>query len=168
MKKEVLFRVFRIVLVILFLLVASSVRNVTKESYEEAYKIKESLSASLQVVKLADGDIFGMPLSDEEAVQNKGYKIKITNSSNHDKTFTIALISNVKNKEDAISFSDIRYQIKKDNKVVITSNLDENGYLYNDTLKSSSFCNYEIKFWIDEDVNTNLDGKTFSSKIAII
>lgn len=168
MKNEVLFRVVRIILVILFLMVASSVRNVTKESYEEADKIKESLSASLQVVKLADGNIIGTPLSDEEAVQNKGYKIKITNSSDKDKTFTLALINNLKNKEESISYSDIRYQVKKNNKVVITSNLSENGYLYNDILNSYDVCDYEIKFWIDEDVNINLDGKTFSSKIAII
>lgn len=168
MKKEVLFRVFRIVLVILFLLVASSVRNVTKENYEEAYGIMESLTASLQVVKISDGHMIGAPVSDEEAIKNDGFKIKVTNNGKRDKTFTIALINKFKNNEEAISYSDIRYQVKKDDKVVVTSNLDENGYLYSDTLKSSSFCNYEIKFWIDEDVNTNLDGKTFSSKIAII
>ena len=168
MKNEVLFRVFRIILVILFLLVVSSVRNVTKESYEEAYGIMESLTASLQVVKISDGHMIGAPVSDNEAIKNDGLKIKVTNNGKGDKTFTIALINKFKNNEESISYSDIRYQVEKDDKVVVTGNLSENGYLYNDTLKPSSACYYEIKFWIDEDVDITLNGETFSSEIAII
>ncbi|MGM9879624.1 MAG: hypothetical protein ACI31R_06365 [Bacilli bacterium] len=167
MNKEIMFRIVRIVLVITFLLFASSVRGIAKESYADANKIKESLSASLQVVKLSDGNLTSAPISDEEAIKNDGYKIKITNLGDEDKNFTIALINNL-SEEDSISYSDIRYQIKKDNVVVALGNLDNSGYLYTDTLKSSCYSNYEINFWIDEDVHSGLSGKMFSSEIAII
>ena len=68
--KEVLFRVVRIILVILFVFFVSSVRNVTMESYEDANKIVNSLNASLQIVKISDGKIIGMPLSDEDAIKD--------------------------------------------------------------------------------------------------
>ncbi|MGN0992569.1 MAG: hypothetical protein ACI4PE_01320 [Bacilli bacterium] len=168
MDKEIVFRVVRIFLVIMFVLFVSSVRNITKESYEDANKIINSLNASLQVVKLSDGKIIGMPLSDEDAIKNDGYKIKITNWGYKDKKFTIALINDLEDNSKSISYTDIRYQVKKDNVVVATDNLDSSGYLYNDALASSHYSNYEIKFWIDEDVKTDLNGKMFSSKIAII
>lgn len=168
MDKEVLFRVVRIILVILFVFFVSSVRNVTMESYEDANKIVNSLNASLQIVKISDGKIIGMPLSDEDAIKNDGYKIKVTNWGKRDKKFTIALINDLDDNSNSISYTDIRYQVKKDNVVVVTDNLDSSGYLYKDTLSSSHYSNYEIKFWIDEDVKTDLNGKKFSSKIAII
>lgn len=155
-------------MVVLFVLVASFLRNGVKDSYEEASNITNSLGASLKVAMLEEGNVKSVPLSDKEAVQNKGYKMKITNSSDMDKNFSIALINNLSDMENTISFSDIRYQVIKDNKVVVTSNLSENGYLYNETLKSFGVSTYEIKFWIDKDVKTSLSDKKFSSKIVII
>lgn len=168
MKKEIIHRLTRIIIVITFLIVASLARNITFESYEEASKITNSISNSLKVVKLQNSDTKNIPASNKQTSQNKEYKLKISNTNKQDKTFTIALINNIDNKENKIPNKVVKYQIIKDNKILITDNLKENGYLYKETLKGEKTSTYEIKFWIDKNIKTDLNNKTFSSKIALI
>lgn len=169
-KREVRFRILRIITVILFLFIASSLRDITHESYVNANEIKSGIGTNLQVVQLnkSADKISGYPVTDEEGSKNDGYKIKVSNRSTIGKTFSFALIDNNISDEEKLPYKYIRYQVLKDGKIVLTDNINDNGYLYKETLKSGDECIYEIKFWIDIDADDKIMGKRFSSKIALI
>lgn len=170
MKREIAYRLLRILTVIIFLIVASSFRSVVHESYEDASKIREGLGANLQIAQISSAinQKNSMPVNDEVGSKKEGYKFKVTNTSSKSKEFTFALIDDSSKEDEKLPYQNIRYQIIKDGKVVITDNINENGYLYKDSLDGKTECIYEVKFWIDIDSGEEIFGKRFSSKIALI
>ena len=133
-----------------FLLVGTYLRNNLIENYQNADKITNNITNNLKVENI-------------ETKQEEGYILKITNYGNKEKNFTIALITDQNN---TIPNENIKYTVIKDDKVIITDNLNKQGYLTNQTLKDEQTSIYKIKFWVDQNKN-NING-TFSSKIALI
>ena len=170
MKREIVYRLLRILTVITFLIVASSFRSVVHESYEDASKIREGIGANLQVAQISSAinQKNSMPVNDEVGSKEDGYVFKITNTSSKDKEFTFALIDDGVLEEEKLPYENIRYQIIKDGKVVVTDNINKSGYLYKDSLHGKTESVYEVKFWIDIDSGEEIFGKRFSSKIALI
>ena len=135
MKNDTRFRITRIILIMCFLLVGTYLRNNLIENYQNADKITNNITNNLKVENI------------ETKQEEEGYILKITNYGNKEKNFTIALITDQNN---TIPNENIKYTVIKDDKVIITDNLNKQGYLTNQTLK-------------DEQING-----TFSSKIALI
>lgn len=150
MKNDTRFRITRIILILCFLLVGTYLRNNLIENYQNADKITNNITNNLKVENI-------------ETKQEEGYILKITNYGNKEKNFTIALITDQNN---TIPNENIKYTVIKDDKVIITDNLNKQGYLTNQTLKDEQTSIYKIKFWVDQNKN-NING-TFSSKIALI
>ncbi len=150
MKNDTRFRITRIILIMCFLLVVTYLRNNLIENYQNADKITNNITNNLKVENI-------------ETKQEEGYILKITNYGNKEKNFTIALITDQNN---TIPNENIKYTVIKDDKVIITDNLNKQGYLTNQTLKDEQTSIYKIKFWVDQNKN-NING-TFSSKIALI
>lgn len=150
MKNDTRFRITRIILIMCFLLVGTYLRNNLIENYQNADKITNNITNNLKVENI-------------ETKQEEGYILKITNYGNKEKNFTIALITDQNN---TIPNENIKYTVIKDDKVIITDNLNKQGYLTNQTLKDEQTSIYKIKFWVDQNKN-NING-TFSSKIALI
>ena len=134
-----------------FLLVGTYLRNNLIENYQNADKITNNITNNLKVENI------------ETKQEEDGYILKITNYGNKEKNFTIALITDQNN---TIPNENIKYTVIKDDKVIITDNLNKQGYLTNQTLKDEQTSIYKIKFWVDQNKN-NING-TFSSKIALI
>ena len=134
-----------------FLLVGTYLRNNLIENYQNADKITNNITNNLKVENI------------ETKQEEEGYILKITNYGNKEKNFTIALITDQNN---TIPNENIKYTVIKDDKVIITDNLNKQGYLTNQTLKDEQTSIYKIKFWVDQNKN-NING-TFSSKIALI
>lgn len=151
MKNDTRFRITRIILIMCFLLVGTHLRNNLIENYQNADKITNNITNNLKVENI------------ETKQEEGGYTLKITNYGNKEKNFTIALITDQNN---TIPNENIKYTVIKDNKVIITDNLNKQGYLTNQTLKDEQTSIYKIKFWVDQNKN-NING-TFSSKIALI
>ena len=151
MKNDTRFRITRIILIICFLLVGTYLRNNLIENYQNADKITNNITNNLKVENI------------ETKQEEEGYILKITNYGNKEKNFTIALITDQNN---TIPNENIKYTVIKDDKVIITDNLNKQGYLTNQTLKDEQTSIYKIKFWVDQNKN-NING-TFSSKIALI
>lgn len=170
MKKDVVYRIVRIITVILFLFVASYFRGVTEESYNLAGDIEKNLGANLSVVQLSEksNKMEGFPVSDEVGSSREGYVFKVTNNFSSDKKFTFAMINDVVYEDERLPYENVRYQILKNGKVIVTDNIDNNGYLYSEVLNAKEEAVYEIKFWIDKDAGNEIMGKRFSSKIALI
>ena len=151
MKNDTRFRITRIILILCFLLVGTYLRNNLIENYQNADKITNNITNNLKVENI------------ETKQEEEGYILKITNYGNKEKNFTIALITDQNN---TIPNENIKYTVIKDDKVIITDNLNKQGYLTNQTLKDDQTSIYKIKFWVDQNKN-NING-TFSSKIALI
>ena len=151
MKNDTRFRITRIILIMCFLLVGTYLRNNLIENYQNADKITNNITNNLKVENI------------ETKQEEEGYILKITNYGNKEKNFTIALITDQNN---TIQNENIKYTVIKDDKVIITDNLNKQGYLTNQTLKDEQTSIYKIKFWVDQNKN-NING-TFSSKIALI
>lgn len=151
MKNDTRFRITRIILIMCFLLVGTCLRNNLIENYQNADKITNNITNNLKVENI------------ETKQEEEGYILKITNYGNKEKNFTIALITDQNN---TIPNENIKYTVIKDDKVIITDNLNKQGYLTNQTLKDEQTSIYKIKFWVDQNKN-NING-TFSSKIALI
>lgn len=151
MKNDTRFRITRIILIMCFLLVGTYLRNNLIENYQNADKITNNITNNLKVENI------------ETKQEEEGYILKITNYGNKEKNFTIALITD---QNKTIPNENIKYTVIKDDKVIITDNLNKQGYLTNQTLKYEQTSIYKIKFWVDQNKN-NING-TFSSKIALI
>lgn len=145
------YRIFRIITVISFLVVASFLRTNLVNSYTSYENISSSLSNNLKVENLSQNK------------EENDYTIKITNYDNHDRTFTIALITS---NENTIPNNNIKYKIIRDDTFIKTDNLSQNGYLSKQTLKKEESSIYKIKIWLDNTKQPS-DGK-FSSKIALV
>lgn len=150
MTKDTRFRITRIIMILCFLVVGTYLRNNLVENYQNAEKISNNITNNLKVENITKDN-------------NNNYILKITNYGTKEKNFTIALITD---KNNTIPNENIKYTVIKDNKKIITDNLNKEGYLTKQTLKDDQTSIYKIKFWIDQEKN-NANG-TFSSKIALI
>lgn len=150
MTKDTRFRITRIIMILCFLVVGTYLRNNLVENYQNAEKISNNITNNLKVENITKDN-------------NNNYILKITNYGTKEKNFTIALITD---KNNTIPNENIKYTVIKDNKKIITDNLNKEGYLTKQTLKDDQTSIYKIKFWIDQEKN-NTNG-TFSSKIALI
>lgn len=169
MKKEITYRVIRIIIVLLIFTIFTFCRFNVKESYTETLKMEDYLLNSLQVREISNvinrnNDV---PNSDEIGSKNDGYRLEVSNSSFKEREVTF-IVENTISKEESIEYKYIRYQILCDDKVITTSNLSEDGILYETKLLPGDKYIYEIKFWIDEDATNEVSGKQFSAKITLV
>ena len=131
MKKEITYRVIRIIIVLLIFSVFTFLRFDVKESYTEAFKMKDYLLNSLQVQEISDviNRNNEVPSSDKIGSLKDGYILEVSNSSFKERKVTF-IVENTISKEESIEYKYIRYQILCDDKVITTSNLSEDGILY--------------------------------------
>lgn len=167
MEKELRFRITRIIFVLTYLILASML---WKNAYDNNVNAKDFLNnlSSTHFVELSDGINLtnAYPVSDEIGSTNESYKFKIINDDLSNKPITIIALNNLDN--DYISFSNIRYQVIKNNEIFIESNtLNNEGIMFNDIVNNENI--YEIKFWIDSNANIyDILDKSFSVKISIL
>ena len=163
MKREVIFRLFRIFLVIVFVAVLSYFRDNISESYE----IRDSLGKNIVVDYLSDKvDSSKKPCSDEDGEKSDGYLIKVSNKNSNDESISFVL-DELKN-DYGYGYGYLKYEILKNDEVVKVGNVESNLVLFDDFLKENSYDIYEIKFWVDEDAPSSVIGKNFSFKITLI
>lgn len=82
MKKEIIYRIMRILLVITILLVGSFLRNEVKESYEMNENIIKQLSTNLELTKLDEKII------SQNSKLTSSYILEVKNNTNIEKDFS--------------------------------------------------------------------------------
>ncbi len=167
MKKELKFRITRIIIVSIFFICTTIlwknayINNINAKNY--LYDI-----SSTHFIELSDGINLNnaYPVSDEIGSMGDSYKFKIVNDNTYNKNITIVALSNLEN--DYISFNNIRYQVLKNNEIFIESNtLNNDGIMFNDTVSNENI--YEVKFWIDSNTSIyDILDKSFSVKITVL
>lgn len=167
MKKELRFRIIRIIFVLSYLIFATIV---WKNAYINNINVKNYLNNlnNTSLIELSNGININnaYPTSDEIGSTNESYKFKIINNNSNTKPITIVAINNLEN--DYISFNNIRYQVIKNNEIFIESKtLNDEGIMFNDIVNNED--TYEIKFWIDSKTSIyDILDKSFSVKISVL
>ena len=158
MKKEIIYRIMRILLVITILLVGSFLRNEVKESYEMNENIIKQLSTNLELTKLDEKII------SQNSKQTSSYILEVKNNTNIEKDFSFEILSE-ENNINCIDYDNVKYQVLKNNIVLKEGSLKDTNNLYNGVQKANSKEIYQINFLIDK---RNTSNKKFLAKITLI
>ena len=142
MKKEIITRLFRIILVIIFVVFFSMVRNTVKASYDEASTIIDSMPG-FTVEELDNRIDKSFGLKEEHSVQ-------IRNIS-HKKQDVSFLLNNT---NETYPYNYMNYTILKNNTIVKQGIVKEEGVLYKTSITSNEDSIYKIVLSISqEDIN---------------
>lgn len=164
MKKEITFRIIRITITILFLIISTIFKQTISNVYASNINFLNDYK-KIKIKELSKGinlqDAY--PLSDNIGILNDGYKFKIEGPQ--DKKITIYFNNEYKDISERIPNKSIRYAILKDDQIFINpTTLNSEGILFTDTINKST---YELKIWISEDASNEVFGKYFLGKIAL-
>lgn len=160
MKKEVLYRVVRILFVFAFLFLAIFLRNNYLHSYNQNIDAYKSLMNSLQISDVTDKNINQNLTTSEKLI----YDLKITNSSNSSKKFSLSLNNN---EDNAIDYRYVNYEVVCDDEVLNSGRLTDD-VLYDGFILKNTTNVYQIKFWLASDIDESFNNKKFSASISVM
>lgn len=156
MKKEILYRVFRIFLIICFVTFLSILRNNVSASYQSASKITNQMS-SIIVTPVSNNIDKSSGLTEEHIVD-----IKNVSNKNKDVSFVLS------DTNDSFPYEYMNYSILKNNIVVKQGVIKENNILYTETIDSHKENTYKIVLNISQEDIITLGGVSISAKISFI
>ena len=168
LNKEIRFHATRIIMTVPFLLLPVYLMQDISASTIDATNY-QSKNEALTLVELSDGINLknAYPVKDEEGTLNEGYIFKVVNNDEKPKEFKIEFLNTVKDETKKLDSKFIRYQIIKNNEILIEAkNIPNDGIILQDIVDNEN--TYELKLWIDYDATFEILGKYFSSKIAVI
>ena len=155
MKKDIIFRLFRIAIVLIYLIAFSTVRADVKARYDEAFKYMESMP-SFVVTELGSNTSKSNGLRQEHT-----FEIKNTASKKKDISFVI------QNENTDFPYNYLHYSIVKDG-VVIDSGVVDSNIIYSGVISDNEKSIYSIVFTMtSEDIYT-LGGVSMSCEIAFV
>lgn len=160
MKKEIIYRLVRIMLALFILITFTLMRENTKESYEQIEK--SNLLNNFQITNLTN--VINQKEEKQENEKNS-YTFQIKNMETKPRKITFKIENNG---ETQVNNKYVKYQIIKDNKEVITASINDEQILYEETIQKFTTHTYEIKFWIETNQINNLEGESFNAKLKII
>ncbi len=156
MKKDIIYRLIRIVLVFIFLVVFSTVRADVKERYDAAQKYMDSMPTFI-VTELGSNTSKEYGLRQEHSIEVKNVTSKKQNVS-----FVI------KNTNEEFPYDYLNYTILKDGEVVKTGVVTTNNSLYEAELVGNETNVYDIVFTMDMEDIYSLGGVSMSCEIEFI
>lgn len=156
MKKEVLFRITRITMVIIFVSILATIRSNVKASYDAFNEVKKEMPKFV-VTSLSNSIYSNNGITEE-------YSVKIKNITNKKRNVSFVL----KDVNQNYPYNYVAYTIIKDNKIVKKSIVKKDGYLYNDVLSSSEDNSYKIIFTISKELINSLQNVSTSAKISFV
>ncbi len=142
MKNEIMYRVCRIILVIVFVVFFSMIRNNVKASYNEANAIINNMPG-FTVAELDNKIDKSSGLKEEHSVQ-----IRNVSHKKQDVSFVL------NNTNEAYPYNYMNYTILKNNTIVKQGIVKEEGVLFKTTINSNEDSTYKIVLNISqEDIN---------------
>lgn len=156
MKKEIVYRLCRIVFVVLFLFIFSTVREDALAKYDSANKFMKSMP-NFVVTELNSNTYKDNGLRQE-------HKVEIKNTTNKEENVSFV----IKNTNDSFPYDYLKYTVYKNGKVVEKGTVTSNNSLFTDKLKGNETSVYEIVFSMDMESIYNLGGVSMSAELAFI
>ena len=156
MKKDIVFRVFRIIFVISFLIFASFVRNDVNQNYENANKIIASMP-SFTVTTL------NSYVDTSNGLMEK-HEVEIKNVSNRSKNISFVL----NNVNEGFPYDYMNYTIIKNNKVMKKGIVKKGKPIYKEKLTRNENSVFTIIFSMSKEDVYNLGGVSVDAKLIFI
>lgn len=169
MNKDICFRVIRIFVVSLFLLITYILRDDLDKAYALSNNFLSSYSNKVSLVELSDGInlVDALPVLDEVGKNYNGFTFKVVNNLENEQLVKIYFNNTYEVVDDRLSHSNIRYVVYKNGEVFKDcSNLSEDGFLFEDVVRNSNV--YELKIWISYDSGFEILDKKFVGKITLL
>lgn len=112
------------------------------------------------------------PMKDEDGVKTKPYIFKIVNKSFVNSKYNLVIkdVTDGHTDDQLLKRSQINYQLKKNNKVVSSGNLNDikNNILVIDNISGSNTNTYELRIWLDNDcIETDWMGKYYNYNVSV-
>jgi len=156
MKKEILFRLFRIILVIVFVALLSAARNNVMNNYALANSIMNTMPR-FKVTEIDNNIDSTYGLKEEHSIKIENYS-----RTKQDVSFIL------KDTNDSFPFDYMEYTILKNNSIVKTGIVRKNETLYKTTIDSKAIDMYNIILSMNqEDINA-LGGVSISAQISFV
>ena len=156
MNKEIMFRLFRITLMIIFLLFVSFLRNDVKESYKSADNIIASMPSF--VVTSLDNKV------DNNSGLVEEHVVKIKNFANTKKDISFVL----NDTNESFPYNYLNYTITKNDILVKEGIVHKNEPLYKEKLSKNESSVYKIVFSMTKEDIYNLGRVSVSAKLQFI
>ena len=169
MKKEFLYRISRISILILFILLTYILRLDLDKAYASSIDFFNSYKNEVELIELSDGINLenAYPVKDEIGLNYDGYTFKVVNNTGYDRLIRVYFNNTYDIIEDRLNYSNLRYIIYKNGEIFKDcSTLDSKGFLFEDSILEDVV--YEVKFWISYDSGFEILDKKFVGKITLI
>ena len=152
-KKEIRGYIISIILTMVLFIVGTISWYNLHINYEKANNLLNNLKEIQVNGEVVLSDLRKM--SDKKAKNINGYKFTLKTTKQDNQAFCIKLVDDYYNEYDNIQNIDnnyLRYMIKKDNgKYSEIRSLNMDGSIYFDSLKNNETSTYELKIWISEN-----------------
>jgi len=132
------------------------------------------LITSLDKVRLnsISGPIFldkNYPVVDKVGLESEEMAFEVVSNSKDDVQYTLSILSNEVDKDvQYLELSNIRYSISVNgSKYSEPRNLDSEGIIDTNIVKTKGKNIYSLKLWIDYDSDNSVYGKTFSCVLVV-
>ena len=156
MEKEIIYRVVRIVIVSVFLVFFSFLRQDVKERYDEANSLMEKMPGF--VVTEVDSNV-----SNNNGLKEK-HRVRIKNVSGKKQNVSFV----IKNVNDSFPYDYLNYSVLKNGKIISKGLVTSDDVFYTEKISIRENSIYEIIFSIDLETIYELGGVSMSGVLEFI
>lgn len=170
-KKEVIFRTASIILWTIFLIVATFFWFLPKNEFTrtQSYSMNQSF---FYLEKLSEkiSSLDTYPMSDEMGLQQKSFSFQVVNQFDQEVTYAVSFqndLSKIEEPEKSLKNNYLRYQIIRNGEPLPIQNLNLDGTLLVSTVTAHSQDVYELRVWLDKNVENEAQDKEFYGVISV-
>ena len=125
---------------------------------------------SISVKQLSDDFslAYNFPISDEIGSKVTAYEFEVSNMLNAKNKYNIVFETGEYDDPTKLDNCAVKYMLYKDDVLVkdITT-LSDDGIILTDEVDSNTTVKYSLKFWISDEAECNLFGKTFKAGMSV-
>ncbi len=147
-------------------------------SYSSNNRKKHTMETGTLIVNLDEGESISLldryPISDSLAEKDEdAYTFTVNNTGTETANYRIYIVDDLEAyQEDSCTdskmpWNKLRYSVTKNNTLIKTAALTNDGVLYTTNLASNNSDDYEIRIWIDSTAGNEVAGLHFHSKLVV-
>lgn len=111
---------------------------------------------------------YNFPISDEIGPKTDAYHFEVENMLNAKNKYNIVFQTGALDDPTKLDNCAVKYMLYKDDVLIKdVTTLSDDGIILTDEIDSNSVVKYSLKFWISDDAECKLFGKTFAAGISV-
>lgn len=169
-KKEILTRLKSIVIVSLFLILSTLFIFLpnNREMVGAISFLNRINSINVRGITDEFKLAYNFPISDNMGIKTKAYEFEIENTLNLKNKYNIVFQTGKEDDPTRVDNCFVKYMLYKEGILIKdVTTLENSGIILTDEIDGSSSYKYSLKFWISDDKDCDLFGKTFAAGILV-